>query len=275
MGGWALTVVLPFTAGGPSPYPDVNAVLGNLLHRVRTALGEHFRGMYLFGSLVAGDFDPRRSDVDVLVVIDDVLSAERFAALQQVHRDIAASSSPWAVEVEAYYLTEAALRRDDPSFGCHLKVNRGGGVLEPLHRDRGWLIQGHILREYGVALAGPDPRTLVAPVAPDDLRKTIAASVPEWLEVLLADPTELRRAGFQAYLVLTLCRVLYTIENDAVASKQVAGRWAQVAMGEQWTQLIGDALAWRKDTPDRETADNKIAETKELIRHVLARCQDR
>jgi predicted nucleotidyltransferase len=266
-----------FGPTSPTPYADVNAVLGDLLARVRGALGDRFCGMYLFGSLVAGDFDPRRSDVDVLVVIDDVLPDDQFLALQAVHRDLAASDSPWAVEVEAYYLTRAALRHDDPSFGEHLKVNRGGGVLEPLHRDSGWLIQGHLLREFGVALAGPDPRTLVDPVGPGDLCRTVAASAPEWLELLLADPDQLHHRGFHTYLILTLCRMLYTLARDAVASKQVAGRWAQGVLGERWSTLIGDALAWRKDLPGElgwVTADNDVDATLELIRYTLARCHE-
>lgn len=211
-------------------------------------------------------------------MIDGVLPADRFAALQRVHRDLAASDSPWAIEVEVYYLTQDALRRDDPSFGWHLKVNRGGGVLEPLHRDSGWLIQGHILREYGVALAGPDPKILVDPVASGDLRKAIAASAPEWLEALLADPADLLQRGFHAYLVLTLCRVLYTLAKDAVASKQAAGRWAQATLGERWAKLIERALAWRKDNPGMQgqvTTDSDVDETVELIRYVLARCHAR
>src|SRR5258708_39979296 len=98
-----------------------------------------------------------------------------------------------------------------------MKVNRGGGVLEPLQRDSGWLIQGHILREYGVPLAGPDPRTLVDPVAPDDLRQAMAGSAPERLERLVADPDQLRHRDFHTYLGLTLCRIFYSLPNDAVA----------------------------------------------------------
>jgi hypothetical protein len=270
---------VPFGPTSPTPYSDVNAVLSDLLARVRDALGAHLCGMYLFGSLVAGDFDPRRSDVDVLIVIDDVLPDDRFLALQAAHRDIAAGDSPWATEVEAYYLTRAALRRDDPSFGKHLKVNRGtGGILEPLHRDRGWLIQGHILREHGVALAGPDPRTLVDPVEPGDLRRTVAESTPEWLEPLLVEPDQLRQRGFHTYLVLTLCRILYTLAHDAVASKQVAGHWAQEALGERWSSPVADALAWRKDIPDtpgQVTPDGDVRATLELIRYTLARCRAR
>src|SRR5262249_37006925 len=150
------------------------------------------------------------------------------------------------------------------------------GVLEPLQRDPGWLVQAHILREYGVALAGPDPWTLVAPVAVGDLRRTVAASTPEWLEALLADPDRLRHHASRTYLVLTPCRILYTLANDAVASKQVAGRWAQAGLDERWTWLIGRALTWRKDlpaTPGPATTEGDVAATLELVQYVLARCQ--
>jgi predicted nucleotidyltransferase len=52
----------------PTPYPDVNEVLLTLLDNVRAILGDYFTGMYLYGSLASGDFDPRRSDIDFLVV---------------------------------------------------------------------------------------------------------------------------------------------------------------------------------------------------------------
>ena len=48
----------------PTAYPDVNAVLAELSASVQTVLGHHFVGMYLYGSLALGDFNPRSSDID-------------------------------------------------------------------------------------------------------------------------------------------------------------------------------------------------------------------
>ncbi len=45
----------------PTPYPDVNAVLHRLLAEVQAVLGERFVGLYLYGSLAGGDFDPDTS----------------------------------------------------------------------------------------------------------------------------------------------------------------------------------------------------------------------
>jgi hypothetical protein len=259
----------------PTAFPDVDAVLRFLVPRLRGALGSSLVGIYRFGSLTAGDFDPRRSDVDVLVVTEGPVSTEQFAALQDVHRAVSAFASPWAREVEAYYLTRAALRRDESSFGEHLKVNRGDGWLEPLQRDPGWLIQGHLLREFGVPLIGPPPTALVEPVAPGDLRCAAAAGSVAWLDDVLARPTGLRRRGYGTYLILTACRILYTLTNDAVVSKPVAGRWARGTLPERWHPLIDRALAWRKDEPppDPSAADEEVDGTLELIRWVAQRCR--
>jgi len=59
-----------------TPYPDVNALLQELLTGVRAILGDHLVGVYLDGSLALGCFEPDRSDVDVVVVTEDELGSD-------------------------------------------------------------------------------------------------------------------------------------------------------------------------------------------------------
>ena len=105
-----------------------------------------------------------------------------------------------------------------------------------------WVIQSHILREHGIILSGPALRDLIDPVAPDDLRRAMRELLREWWAPMLHDTTRLRSAEYQAYAVLTMCRALYTLETGAVASKPVAARWAQAALGEPRAVLIERAL---------------------------------
>lgn len=44
-----------------TPYPDINAVLHTLLTSTGEVLGERFVGLYLYGSLASGGFDPETS----------------------------------------------------------------------------------------------------------------------------------------------------------------------------------------------------------------------
>jgi Domain of unknown function (DUF4111)/Nucleotidyltransferase domain len=258
----------------PTPYADVNTVLHDLLARIRLILGERFRGMYLDGSLALGDFDPHSSDIDFVVTTDNTqLSDALFLALRDMHARFDASGSPWATEVEAVYIPQDSLRRDNP-VPPWVPRNERGGTLVKEHLDGSWIIHWYILREHGVVVAGPDPRPLIDPIEPQDLRRAMAALAESWLEPARHDRLRLQHRGFQIYTVRTLCRMLYTLDSGAVVSKPVAARWAQATLGVRWAALIERAVAWRKDPSCQETpSDEEISETLALIEYTLERCR--
>src|SRR3989337_1803491 len=84
----------------PTPYPEVNAMLHEVLSGVQTILGNHFTGMYLYGSLFGGDFDPQRSDIDFVVVTAGEVSEEQVPALEKMHARLWSSGSKWAAKLE-------------------------------------------------------------------------------------------------------------------------------------------------------------------------------
>ena len=107
----------------PTPYPDVNAVLNLLLSSVQTVLGDHFVGLYLYGSLASGDFDPQRSDIDFVVVTAGELPDDMIAALETMHTRIWASGLKWAAKLEGSYLPQATLRRYDSTAAPCPQIN--------------------------------------------------------------------------------------------------------------------------------------------------------
>src|SRR5256884_7332845 len=60
--------------------------------------------------------------------------------------------------------------RFDPDNNCHPCIQRGSHQLLTEEHDRAWVIRRHVVREHGVALAGPDPRTLIDSVDAAELR---------------------------------------------------------------------------------------------------------
>jgi hypothetical protein len=256
----------------PTPYAGVNEVLRSLLAQVQSILGSHFAGMYRAGSLALGDFNPETSDIDVVIVTDAPLSTHCFAALQAMHAAFAAGASPWAAKLEAVYIPRAALRGAPPPGARYpvLERDRPSLAWEPL--EDGWSVQCYTLREYGVPVAGPDPRALVALVDPDEMRRAGAAIAGMWLEQARSDPSWLawlRRRANGAFVVLTLCRLLYTLESGAVASKPGAARWAQQTLDPHWADLINRALAGQQDSS--EISDSDEGATVALIALVVDR----
>lgn len=238
-----------------TPYPDVNALLDRLVSGVRAALGDALIGVYLYGSLALGDFDPASSDIDFLVVTDGPLPPEAVARLAAMHAEIAASGSPWARRLEGSYFPAAAIRRHDPANAVHPSIGVDWDFgLHPHRAD--WDVQRHVVREHGAALRGPSPDTLIDPVSADTLRATMVKNTREYWAAQLDGPAPewLRTREYQAFAVLTMCRVLYTLEHGDVVSKPVAAAWASSELGDPWRAMIARSLRWCGDhTPDDMT----------------------
>ena len=231
-----------------TPYPKINAVLEELLSGVRAILGCRFVGMYLDGSLGIGDFEPDKSDIDFVVVTDGELSPKTFRDLKTMHERIATGPSKWARELEGSYIPQHALRHDRRP-AAHPYIDRGS-ALALVHQESGyWVIHRHMLREHGVMLAGPPPRTLIDPVQASELREAVLGILHEWWMPMLVDAPLLQNGFYRCYAVLTMCRMLYTIRHGGIVSKPVAARWAEEALDRRWTPLIRDALAWSRDVP--------------------------
>ncbi len=252
----------------PTPYPDVNEILDRLLTDVREILQDQFVGMYLFGSLANGDFD-RHSDIDILFVTEQAISKEAFQELFEIHERISTIDSPWAIQLEVSYIPKDALRRLDPANNRHPHIDRGPGEkLYMMQHDADWNIQRYILRERGITVTGPDPKTLIDPVSPADLRWAVSEILQNWFRHFLDDPAPLRSRGYQSYTVLTMCRILYTYEHGEIVSKPAAAAWVKQNLSNKWIRLIERAWTGRQ-TPGQEALPEDINGTLDFIRYTL------
>jgi hypothetical protein len=250
----------------PTPYAEVNTLLHTLLARVQAILGERLAAFYLCGSLSLGDFDLASSDVDFLVVTNGDLPEATIDRLREMHNALAASDHPFARRLEGPYIPCGAMQRPDGRYPI-------ASTDEPFRvgaLDSGWVFQRAIMREQGVVVWGPPPQTLIGPVAPQELRAAVCDHLNTWWPSRLDAPEWMRPRDYQAYTILTLCRVFYTLDLGALCSKPQAAAWAQTAF-PQWRPLIDRALAWRSDhTPDDVT--ETMAFLREALRLARERC---
>jgi hypothetical protein len=226
--------------------------------------------MYLDGSLANGDFD-QASDIDFVVVSTAEFTSDLFLTLQAMHDWIATTDSSFALDLEGSYIPQAALRRYDPAHACHPNIERGlGERLKIVQHDAAWVVHLWILRERGIRLAGPPVNRLIDPVSPIDLRQAMLSVLPGWANHILEQPARLARRGYQSYTVLSLCRVLYTLDHGSIVSKQAAAGWARVSLDERWGRLIERALAGRHD-PASMVLPEDLNGTLEFVRYSLER----
>jgi hypothetical protein len=247
--------------------PQIDATLAELLAGSRAILAGNLFGMYVFGSLASGGFDDETSDIDFVVITRAEVGAEERAALGELNKRLQATARPWATKLEGSFLPLHVFEDFNPACTPYPTIGMGGkygldhkGIEHPLQRC--------MLREDGITLAGPEPKTFIGPVGAEELREATRALLRAWWAPQLDNPARMQRRGYQAYAVLTMCRMLYTLEQGGVTSKPAAARWAVQRLPDRWRGPIDRALAWR----DGDGVDD-LAPALDLIRYTLGQAK--
>jgi hypothetical protein len=222
---------------GAASAPAVRALVSDLTSGVATALGDHLVGLYLYGSLVTGDFDEQISDVDLLAVTRAHLDDERFRRLDAVHRGVEQRHPTWTDRIEVTYLAAATLATLTQTRSPIAVISPG----EPFHlTDADWLINAYIVRDKGLTVSGPPPHTLIREITTTELLHALRIQMEQWRQWVHSAT----HPGFQAYAILTACRGLYTHEHTTIVSKQRSAQWAKRQL-PPWADLIDHALLLR------------------------------
>ena len=247
-----------------TPYPDVDKLLYLLRDQMRRILGEKLVGLYLYGSLVTGDFDPSVSDLDLLAATASEVDDEAFDRLQNMHLDFVGTRPTWENRIEIAYLSVEGLRTFRTQESVMAVISPG----EPFHRKgagREWTINWWLVRERGQTLYGPDPKALIEPISQQEFLDTVREHAQQWREWV----TESRSRKAQSYARLTLCRALYAAVHGEQPSKRQAARWAHDRFPAQ-ARLIEEALAWREAQDDSEVDhEATYPETERFVRFMI------
>ena len=257
----------------PTAYEQVNSILNLLFAKVHAILGDQLVGFYLYGSLSLGDFDSESSDVDFLVVTEGELLETTFEALREMHESIAESGLTYAKRLEGSYIPRDALRKYDPNNAYHPTIGVDWSFNIGLHKSN-WIIERYIVREYGVILYGPSPKTLIDPITVSALKEAVCQQLSNYWKAQLDTPEWLRTREYQAFAILTMCRALYVLHMETVPSKPQAAAWGKEFLDAKWRPIIERALIWRT-----QHEDDDLTETLDFMRYALAQakvlCEDR
>ncbi len=165
-----------------TPYADLDELLAELLGHWQRILGEDLVGAYVQGSFALGSGD-QESDCDWLVATHGSLTEPQIARLRDLHDEIPTREGHWGHDLEGSYAPVAELASGDHLGAKWLFNNHGHRTLEwDDHCNRAYT--RWILREHGITLAGPAPRSFMPPVTKELMRGEAAASLPILLEDL-------------------------------------------------------------------------------------------
>lgn len=230
----------------PPLEPPRQELFDELSTQIQETLGDKLVGLYLYGSLVTGDFTPDVSDIDLMAAITDDIDEMTFQALNAMQDRFIAAHPVWQDRLEIAYVSLAALKTFKSHSSKIVIISPG----EPFHiKDAGndWLINWHMVREQGLTLIGPPPQDIIAPITQEEFIHSVKTQVQEWREWIYTSD----HRPWQAYAILTICRALYACRFGTQVSKLQAARWAKNELPE-WDDLIANAILWRQNWRDNQ-----------------------
>ena len=229
-----------------TPFEDVNAILHYFVEGVVPILGENLVGVYLTGSLSYDAFNYETSDIDLTVILQSPISASELSAIKQLHTQMEGKFEKWSRRLECSYTPLEMLPNVLPPAKPRPWYWGGDGILyEEAPYGNEWIINKYLLWRYAIPLVGADFKTLTDEVDIAEVQKACIRDLfTEW-EPKKRDAGWFRNdSHYEAYFILNLCRILYTVMCQSAGSKQIAASWVKSHYGEPWAGLVVAAESW-------------------------------
>jgi hypothetical protein len=200
-----------------------------------TILGDNLVGIYLWGSLTYHAFDETCSDVDCIVVTRRDLDEREFSELDNWFRETG-KHNRWVKRIEIRFVIENEFL-DKTSRCCGFyhytgKLARHGSDGNPII----WMN----IRQSGITLWGKDTRLIAPQVSDQCLNDALLLELNYLKEGLAARAGDRSDEAFvyNAYVVLTACRILYSAFHRELISKDQACSWAMETVPPIWRPVI-------------------------------------
>jgi predicted nucleotidyltransferase len=263
----------PTPTRGPTPYDELNDVLVELVTIGRRVLADNFIGVYLQGSFALGAGD-LASDCDFLVVSRGPITSDHELELRAFHDELPTRKGFWNRHIEGSYAPADELKTLDGLGRDWLYIDHGWREMQ-WHEHCNSAVARWILREHGVALAGPPAKEVVDALPEGALRSTMRLEIPTFISDLLGW-ISFDIAWAQRYAVQSLCRMWFTFETDEVASKHDSIHWALGRLETRWQPLLQNAIDERLLGFNSEQRPSKrfVDETLELANFLSALVQN-
>ena len=223
-------------------------LLDDFVKACRGALGDKLTGVYLHGSMAMGCFNPAKSDIDIIIIVESAMSdGEKLRLLKDFLR-LNESAPQKGLEISAVrrefcrpfvYPTPFELHFS-PMYAQKIRENPEEYIaFKGVDRD----LAAHftIINHYGKLLWGKPIGDVFGKVPRCDYLDSIRFDVENAREDIIENPM---------YTILNLCRVLAFAREGLCLSKKDGGQWGLKNVPGEYHDLIARALChYTSDAP--------------------------
>lgn len=222
-------------------FSSASLCLGAFVARSKLILQGNLTGIYLHGSAVMGCFNPAKSDLDLIVVVNGPVSDTVKKDFMDMVVALNDSAPAKGIEMSMVIKDVCNPFIYPTPFELHFSVahldwykNDPEDYIRKMNgTDKDLAAHFTIIRSRGQCLYGTPIREMFAEVPSQDYMDSIWNDIAEAVEEI---------ADNSMYLTLNLTRVLAYKEEALVLSKKEGGDWALNHIPAQYHPLIRDVM---------------------------------
>ena len=228
---------------------------------------DNLTGVYLHGSAVMGCFNPAKSDIDIIVVINQKMTDEEKRCFMDMVVELNAQAPQKGIEMSIVlksvcnpfvYPTPFELHFSSMHLNWY-KSNPDDYIQKMNGTDKDLAAHFIIIRKRGRCLYGAPIAEVFSEVPKHAYLDSIRDDIAEAKEDIIENPT---------YIILNLARVLAYQKSELVLSKKEGGEWGLENLPAEFHPLLKDAL---KDYEESKNVPYNMDYAKKYAEYMLNR----
>ncbi|WP_165763880.1 nucleotidyltransferase domain-containing protein [Halalkalibacter urbisdiaboli] len=228
------------------------------------------QGVYLYGSIALGAFNENKSDIDFIVLLKRELTNEELQNLKTCHSYL--RKQKWGKRLDGMYL----YYKDIGKLNHHITPYPycSNGKIKLGHWDVNnitwWLLKNH-----GIQIMGPSISSLNVKVEWNNLFETMSYNINQYWYQKSKKPYLFLFSDMVEFAVTTLCRIIYSLNNEAIISKDAAVKYVLYTFPDKWELLLRETIRIREFTNKHSLYSSKLKranDCKEFIKYAHKYC---
>lgn len=244
-------------------------VLDKIVDKSKQIFGEELAGVYLHGSMAMGCFQPDKSDIDLIIVIEDDITDEQklkfMSGIVELNKLAPSKGIELSIVKKAYckefvYPTPFELHFSK----MHLQwfVDSPEDYISKMKgTDKDLAAHFTIIKKCGIVLFGREINEVFGDVPRENYLDSIWCDIEGAREDILEDPV---------YMILNLCRVAAFLNDNLIASKKQGGDWALKNLASRYHSLISDALQSYAEGNDMQVSKEEAQEFADYMLQLIS-----
>ncbi len=227
---------------GHNRYERSDAMINGFTEKSKEILKDNLVGVYLHGSAVMGCYNPKKSDIDLIVVVKDSISDAVKRLFMDMVVELNGKGPAKGIEMSIVKQSVCKPFVYPTPFELHFSVahldwygkNPDEYISKMKGEDKDLAAHFTIITHRGKCLYGAPIKETFADVPVQDYIDSIWNDIADAEDEITDNPM---------YLILNLERVLAYMKERLVLSKKEGGEWALENIPEKYASLTKAALS--------------------------------